>query len=1132
MSKAELQQRVMFRDLPKAEEEQFFMRRLSVYNWGTFSKVHTIRFSDEGALLIGPSGAGKSTLLDAISAMIVPPKKVHFNAAAEEGDRRGHDRTIASYVRGAWADRGDSDSRDVIKQYLRPGAAVAAIALEYGNRLGRTVTLVRIFWITGASTSANVNMHYVVVDGVFDLKALASFDGDLRKLRKQLERIDGVRQHESFGAYQEHWCRVMGIDDPSALDLLHKTQSTKSLGDLNRFLREFMLEEPETFEKADSLVAEFGELDEAHRAVVAAREQIEVLTPAREHFQEHVKIREAMADNESLRAATAAFVQHLKVDLISKDLRRIRTILAAAQGEHATNLPRLAGLQDEITDLQRQHLKAGGADIQAIKARLADFRTQRESRSKAKRKAEGYCVTLDWMLADNAAGFAEQLAEARAIVDDAQAREAVRQERRDTLAIQKHNQESDFQVLRTEIQALEASSSNIPAALQRLRDEMCRALSIPMSQIAFVGELLQVRKENTAEWAPAVERLLGGFGKDLIIDECHHKRVAQWVDGTNLRNKLVYHPVPSGVSRAKREPRTANSIVNKLEIKTHAFSDWLFRELVDRFDYECVATAADLTRGDHRITAEGQIRHSRGRTEKDDRRDLRDRREWVLGFDSREKLEHHRTIAHDLVLAMSKTKRLAEELEAERQQDHARMSAAERLLDNEWDDLDVTSIADRITDQEVRLNGLKVGNSTLSNLDALLVIAKGNLERFQNEQADLRSKIKDSEGRIEKQQALLEQARLEAGALTTKHHEALLTRLPTDWTPTLQTVDGQVQQINDQLQAELMQQVQELAREERAVTTAFDTFMRRWSEESGSLQANLESAPDFFARLKRLEDDGLPEHEGRFRNLLSQQSTQRLAELSRHVTEGRREITLRLDDVNEALYAVPYNHDSYLQINPVDLHLPEVSEFRERLRQIFADQSRQFSEDLVQAEQQFQLLRQLVMDLKADDPEKRRWRERVLDVRQHVEFNAEELERGTDRQIEIYSGSSGKSGGQRQKLTATCLASALRYKLGGVDGGVPQYAAVVLDEAFTKTDDDFTKTCMQVFKELGFQMIVATPIKSVMTLEEFVGGAVFVSINNRHTSAVLAIEYDEGEQRLILSEKQRAQAESEADADA
>lgn len=1132
MNKPEESQHVMFSDLPKAEEDQFFMRRLSVYNWGTFSQVHTLRFSDEGALLIGPSGAGKSTLLDAISAMIVPPKKVHFNAAAEEGDRRGHDRTIASYVRGAWADRGESDSRDVTKQYLRPGAAVGAIALEYGNRIGRTVTLVRIFWITGASASANVNMHYVVVDGVFDLKELSRFDGDLRKLRKQLDQNPGVRQHDSFGAYQEHWCRVMGIDDASALDLLHKTQSTKSLGDLNRFLREFMLEEPETFEKADSLVAEFGELDEAHRAVVAAREQIEVLAPALERFREHGAIRESMAQNEILRNATPAFVQHLKVGLIGEDLRRLKTILATAEGEHATNAAREGSLQDDISDLQRRHYEAGGADIEQIQIRLADFQAQREARSKNKRKAEGHCASLEWTLADSAGGFAEQLAAARAIVDDAQAREARHQQRRDDLAIQKHNQENEFAALRTEIKALEESPSNIPSALQALRDEMCRALGIPPAQIAFVGELIQVRKEYSAEWAPAAERLLGGFGKDLIIDERHHKRVAQWVDGTNLRNKLVYHPIASGISGARREPRSANSMVYKLDLKPHPFNGWLHRELVDRFDYECVPSALDLTRGEHRITAEGQIRHSRGRTEKDDRRALRDRREWVLGFDSRDKLEHHRKMAHDLSIVMTATRQIVDALESEKQKDHVRIAAASRLLDLDWSDIDVASSADRVAEQEVRLLSLRVGNATLSNLDGQLAAAREALSRLQNEQADLRAKVRDCKGRIENQDMLLERAKIEAAALPRLQREALQNRLPVDGVVTLQSVEARIQQVVDGLQSEMMAFVQELSRKERAVASAFDEFLRRWPEESASLQVNLESAPDFFARLKRLEDDGLPEHETRFRNLLSQQSTQRLAELSRHLTEGRREISQRLEDVNDALETVSYNQDSYLQINPIDLSLPEVSEFRERLRQIFADQGRQTDEDLGQAEQRFQLLRQLVMDLKADEPEKRRWRERVLDVRQHVEFTAEELERGTDRQIELYSGSSGKSGGQRQKLTATVLASALRYKLGGVDGGVPQYSAVVLDEAFTKTDNDFTRTCMQVFKELGFQMIVATPIKSVMTLEEFVGGAVFVSIANRHTSAVLAIEYDDGERRLVLSERQRTQAEEEADADA
>jgi hypothetical protein len=45
-------------------------------------------------------------------------------------------------------------------------------------------------------------------------------------------------------------------------------------------------------------------------------------------------------------------------------------------------------------------------------------------------------------------------------------------------------------------------------------------------------------------------------------------------------------------------------------------------------------------------------------------------------------------------------------------------------------------------------------------------------------------------------------------------------------------------------------------------------------------------------------------------------------------------------------------------------------------------------------------------------------------------------------------------------------------------------------------------------------MIVATPLKSVMTLEPFIGGACFIDIKDRKHSSVLLIEYDEESRRL------------------
>ena len=83
------------------------------------------------------------------------------------------------------------------------------------------------------------------------------------------------------------------------------------------------------------------------------------------------------------------------------------------------------------------------------------------------------------------------------------------------------------------------------------------------------------------------------------------------------------------------------------------------------------------------------------------------------------------------------------------------------------------------------------------------------------------------------------------------------------------------------------------------------------------------------------------------------------------------------------------------------------------------------------------------------------------------------------------------------------------------------YAAVVLDEAFDKADNEFTTLAMNIFTNFGFQMIVATPLKSVMTLEPFIGGACFVDINDHCVSGVFLIEYDSDRQRLKLPEHTR-----------
>jgi uncharacterized protein YPO0396 len=1120
--------RIAFSELTTPEDEQFRMRSLTVWNWGTFSKVHTVNIAEDGILLLGPSGAGKSTLLDAISVMIVPPKKLRLNAAAEEGDRTGHDRTLISYVRGAWADKGDEGSREVSKQFLRPDATWSAITLEYRNRLGRVITLLRVFWINSALPSAPLFTHHAVIEGPFDMvKRLRGFDRERRTLTALLDAPD-VRDHkDSFARYQEHWCRIMGIQDPAALDLLHRTQSTKSLGDLNTFLRDFMLTKPETFEKAQLLVDEFADLDQAHRAVVAAREQVELLSPARAALEERDGLLEHRARHDALLACSDAFADSVRVDLLSVAIERAIAQRDAAIGELSIVDRRLIDIDETLVQLDREHTALGGGDIVALEHKLLELQGHRQTASRHRQRADDAVRTLGWTLASEPHTFAQQVLDARAIVQVGLERSADMNAQRRELELRERDDAAALQGYKREIARLETSSSNIPVGLQDLRDRMCRELGLSVTQMPFVGELVQVRSEEREHWGPAAERLLNSFALNLLIDEKHQRKVARWVDETHLGLRLTYQPVAThSVAPARRPP--AGSILEKLELKDHAFKVWVARGLAEQFDYLCVDSVAELVKGDRRITAQGQIRHRGGRTVKDDRYPLRDRLRWVLGFSSREKLDEYRLAAQETAARLATTQHALSALENERQQDHVRQQAARDLAQVDWSDIDVVSIAGRITDVEGQRERLLSGNRALNDLEGRRTQSRELRDRLLDQRADLRNRRAKAIADVYRFESQRERSRIEAGALSDAHRLQWRAFLPEEWTPTLDSLDKDLQGAKERIYRQNADLDRQANRLESQILEAFADFIRRWPEESGALQRDLACAADFIGRLDRLERDGLPAHEARFLDLLRTRSLERLAELSRHLSEARREITTKLDDVNEALYPADYSPGTYLTIEIVDLHLPEPREFDRRLRELFQHQHRQVAADSAEAEAQFHLVRELVMDLKAED--KRGWRELVLDVRRHVEFLAYERERTTGHQVQVFSGSAGKSGGQRQKLTATCLAAALRYQLGGADGGVSQYAPVVLDEAFTKTDSEFTATCMSIFKKMGFQMIIGTPIKSVMTLEEFVGGAVYVSIRDRQASGIMHIDYEPDAQRLAWSERDRAAALADEDA--
>lgn len=1101
--------------------EQFRMTRLQVFNWGTFEGIHDIPISERGFLFVGRSGAGKSTLLDAFSALLVPPRWIDFNAAAREADRAGRDRNLVSYMRGAWAEQKDGESGEIATRYLRPGTTWSALALTYGNELGQFVTLVRVLWLRGnCNGNGDVRTQFLIFERCCDLCELEEFGRSNFDVRKLKASFPEVFIREEFTPYRERFCRMLGIENEMALRLLHKTQSAKNLGDLNTFLRDFMLDKPETFAVADRLVSEFDELNAAHQSVVTARQQVQVLAPAREEHEHMQTLESERALLEELKLGQNSYRETLRMKLLGEFVAALEIQEEGLEGDVRRQQDLLEHQQLLLRELEHQHRDAGGDQIERWETDKAELGKQRSERLHKRAQAEGACQKLEWQLPETPQGFAELTGRARREVEQWHSGHDGLQDKIIALNVEKSQKEQERNEARKERDALRRQPSNIPARMLELRREIASAIGVSENALPFVGELLHVRQEDT-EWQGAIERVLHGFALSLLVEERHYSALATYINGIDLGRRLVYHrTVPA--SAAQPNPVSSNSLFLKLQIKSGGHAEWLQGELRRHFDYACVDSIQAFRGAERAVTREGQVKHGKSRHEKDDRSSVDNRRNWVLGFDNREKLSLFERQVRDLEEAIAGLEEGINRHRREQAQRGARVIQCQTLVNLQWQEIDAASLLLRIEQIEQQLKEAREGNSALQELGLRIVEQADRVKGTTDGLSDVSGTLKSVRDKLEDNRRRLESLRQDPTIvpLTPYQEEKLDARYgAVRQDVRLDNLDPVDRRVAEGVNSELNELGSAIVACRNGIEQSFAEFIRQWRAEAGGLDATIAAAPDFFAKLVRLERDGLPDYEERFFDLLQKQSHQNLAALSTYLSDARKGILERMDLVNDSLNQVPFNQSAsqctYLHIEATDRQLPDVTEFKQQIKQAL---SHAWSEEREFAEERFLALRGLVERLGSQDADQKRWRESVLDVRQHVEFVGREIDE-VGVEVEIYRSGAGKSGGQRQKLATTCLAAALRYQLGGNDHGVPIYAPVVLDEAFDKADNEFTALAMNIFTNFGFQMIVATPLKSVMTLEPFIGGACFVDISDRRVSGVLLIEYDDERQRLRLPEK-------------
>src|SRR5258708_15874313 len=325
-----------------------------------------------------------------------------------------------------------------------------------------------------------------------------------------------------------------------ALRLLHKTQSAKNLGELNTFIRDFMLEKPETFEVADRLVVEFAELNAAHQGVVTARDQVQTLLPARAEYERIQALNGQRVDLDELRAGLDAYRESLRMRLLEEEIGARRLRPAGLQGEGRQREEALANRTATLRELRSQHRDLGGDRIEEWEAERGALELEGGDPIRKRDQAQGACPSLGRALPDTPQGFADLVGDARKELDDWENNRDGNQEQ--LLAADRNRLRvlSESADVECELEAMRRQPSNIPAHMLAMRESIARALHLPDTALPFVGELIEVRSDE-ALWRGAIERVLHGFALSLVVEDRHYAALSSHVNATHFGGqRLVY----------------------------------------------------------------------------------------------------------------------------------------------------------------------------------------------------------------------------------------------------------------------------------------------------------------------------------------------------------------------------------------------------------------------------------------------------------------------------------------------------------------------------------------------------------------------------------------------------------------
>ena len=901
----------------------------------------------------------------------------------------------------------------------------------------------------------------------------------------------------------------MGIPGDGALQIFNQAIGVKEVGDVNTFLRDHLLAPGEAEDVIrERVVPQFANLDDCWNQIEKAERQIEMLSSIVAAHRRAVEAENARAELRELLEALPLFY-----------LRKQETLLVTHFALCERNVESFGAQIAEVErkrDVEQQRRDTLRAQLDADKTgqRIREIEVEIEALELSAKQRRDNHDQLSALIDAQSLGpmpFDEATFAAlreRADTKTVRLREAydAANAQANKAGVEKEKIELSLTAARRDIDVLKQRRALIPADLQDLRDALCADTRVTEEDLPFAGELMEVKPEEFKDWAGAIERLLHGFGISLLVPERHYRIVAKWVNERHLGRRLFFDRVGlAPVSQRADDPR---AVVRRLNFRDELpLAAWVAAEVRRAFPHVCCRDTAELEGETFGLTAQGLIRGGT-RHIKDDRSRLNDRTNFVLGWSPEAKiraLEEERDRLTQRLVEVNKTESDARANARKAEQASSALKLISELRG--FGDIDFQSENDAIgrlakekADLEAaddRRKELKKQFDAAENALGLLSTKRDELRtdktkhELQRDAAGKKLRVVRDELAISPEQDFIAfAARFEAAEKEMVWREGDVSHENIEkFAETLKaSLTGRSSSFSQRINS---------AREE--MIQPMTDFLRDYPDETKNLQPKPEYGSDFVQLHDRLRDENLPALKERFRDFLNDNLTQSIALLESKLDEERKIHEARIARVNTALEKLEYSPGTFVALDHRHTRDVQVRNFRGQLRDCLSTGLKR--EDEHSRKALYFKIRDLVERFK-NDPE---WTAHVADTRRWLDFGIPEKRRSDNVHVNYFESSIGKSTGQKAKLAFTILAASLlaQYGLADDPDRADSLRLVAVDEVFAHTDEPNSRRALDLFKSMGFQLIVIVPWEAKARVAESYVDSFHLAVNPNGDSSEL-----------------------------